>query len=228
MKTAPSLGLTLLFITATLPLRAAEPPPPPEAVAVAAEKAPEIDGELDDALWLAASSQPGAALTGWKHLASGKHPARLAPQQRITYLAWDDEALYIGMQAYVADLAHLRSDQGGNPFLGDCLEVHLNVPGREYFQFGVDFEGKTALGTAAPGTDGEAVRAATAMGDQFWTAELAIPWKILGVKPEKGMRLGLALSANHASQDGTPGVMTHLHWGRAFNARKTTSNLLLQ
>src|SRR5690606_5438990 len=128
------------------------------------------DGELDDALWLAASSQPGATLTGWKHLASGKHPARLAAQQRITYLAWDEGALYIGMQAYVADLAHLRSDQGGNPFLGDCLEVHLHVPGGEYFQFGVDFEGRAAPGTVPPGTDLEAVRAETAIGDNFWTA----------------------------------------------------------
>jgi hypothetical protein len=201
---------------------------PPEASAPRLAKPPEIDGELDDPAWLEVSNHPGAVLSGWKIPASGDQPERLAPQQRIVYIAYDDDALYIALQAFVADLEQLYADGGGNPFLGDCLEVHLNVPNGSYFQCGIDFKGNVALGTAQPGTDVQSLRGETALGDNFWTAELAIPWKLLGMKPEKGARLGLALSANRAAQDGPPDSLTRLHWGRSFHARKTTANLKLE
>lgn len=200
-----------------------------DAVAYRVDSPPVIDGKLDDEAWMQVAGLPGAVLGGWRTMASGQIPAKIAPQQRLVYLGWDSAALYIGLQAYVADPGDLRVDGNGNVFLGDCLEVHLKIPGGEYFQFGVDFEGNFAPGPIPQGVDATLVKTQTELEDNYWTAEMAIPWEVLGVTPEAGARFGVAFSANHATQgDEPPDSLTRIHWGRAFSAKQFENILELR
>jgi len=201
----------------------------PDAIAHSIANAPQIDGALTDPVWLNVAEKPGSVLSGWRTLAIQGQTVKMAPQQRIVYLAWDKDALYIAMQAYVTDLGDLRVDGAGNIFLGDCLEVHLNVPDVGYFQLGLDFQGNFSPGEVPPGVDVQSIKAKTDVGDNFWTAEIAVPWSVLGITPKAGTRLGVAFSANHATQDDVnPNVLTRIHWGKSYGARKFESILELQ
>ena len=206
----------------------------PDAVAVRVDEAPVIDGELNDAAWFAAAEQPRAVLSGWKRWnpipGADQQEWELATQQRVAYVAYDEESLYIALQAFVIDLNDLREGVMGNPFVADCLEVHLNVPEVGYYQIGVDWQANLGLGPAPAGAGLGVIEAEAGLGDNYWVVEVRIPWSMLRVEPAVGVRFGFNLAANHGSQGYLPvGVeFTHLTWGPSFWVRQFESILELR
>lgn len=146
----------------------------PRVKALRAAKAPVIDGKLDDAVWKQARKTDGAAAAGWVH--RGK-PDRKVDHPRTVYLAWDDDNLYVAMVAEVKDteMLDVRQDR---PELGDTIRVDSKGAAT-----GIDCEGNN-LGLLMPYL--LPIRGATHIGDDRWTAELAIPWAHFGGKPKPG------------------------------------------
>ena len=116
------------------------------------------------------------------------------------------------MQAFTPDIFALIS--ADNPFSADNLEVHFKLPDGTYYQFAIDIDGNLGLGMAPVGTDVAALRGATEFGDDCWTAELAIPWKVMGVTPQAGMKFGFNLAANRAYQGNQ--AWASITWGKPF------------
>jgi hypothetical protein len=211
--------LALLLAVAVAPLRAADQPGPPDACAPHIATPPKLDGTLKDPVWKTLATTHVGALGAWHDLGGN-----LISQQRLAFVCWDDQNFYIGMQAFTPDIYALAS--ADNPFLADCLEVHFKLPSGDYYQFAIDIDGNIGLGVAPPGTEISSLRGATEFGDDDWTAELAIPWKILGVTPHPGLRFGFNLAANRAYQGNN--AWAAITWGKSFFVKHYETVLELQ
>jgi hypothetical protein len=195
----------------------------PDVVAIMVQKAPKIDGKLSDEAWLDVAKNHRGVMSGWRRFGGD---GGLVPQQRIAYVCYDAQALYIGMQAFTPDIYKLKSDANGNPFLGDCLEVHFKIPEGEYYQFGTDILGQLAIGKAPKGVTLDGIVAASDFGDNCWIAEISIPWSTLKLVPKPGLRLGFTLAANNAYQGN--GVWSAVYWGNAYSAQSGNTVLELR
>ena len=90
----------------------------PEVEIIKLKEGPVIDGKLTDEAWIEISRSFRGVLTGWKSLNGSK----LIQNQRIVYLGYDDDALYIGMICYVDDIESLSF--GKDVWTDDALEIH--------------------------------------------------------------------------------------------------------
>ncbi|MFH1477876.1 MAG: carbohydrate-binding family 9-like protein [Verrucomicrobiota bacterium] len=155
------------------------------APAVRTDAPPTIDGDLSDPCWRQAPK-----LSNFRLIAQN----RLATQQTISSMAWDDQALYLGITCQEKALepavqkAHLvkitTKNRDGNVFSDDCVEIFLSPdPAKGYYHFAVNAAGTLYDGR---GTDSEwntDWRAAAKIGDGAWTVEIAIPFKALSATP---------------------------------------------
>jgi hypothetical protein len=213
----------------------AEPDKGPSAKAVAtftpvvvAEKVavpPIIDGDLKDSLWTQIAVGQRGVMAGWRLLRA--KPPKLAPQNRIAFVCYDDQCLYIGMQAYVVDVLDITADKVASVFSNDCLEVHIKLPDGTYYQFGIDALGRIGGGQIDGFADINAIHGAALMQDNGWTAELAVPWNFLGVKPQRGMELGFNLAANTAHQGTKATARETITWAPSYWVRKYEAKLRL-
>jgi len=211
---------TTLITTACLSLASAvtqaqDTAPQPQAVALWLDQAPEIDGVLDDAAWIKVAGHKPSVLSGWL---SKRRADALPMQQRIAYVAYDAEHLYIAMQAFTTDIFELRSGSGDVAFLGDVLEVHIQAEGRPYQQFGVDIDNNLSRGDVPSDFREEDIRSQTDLRDNYWTIEIAVPWGVLGVEPGAGLDLGFNLTANLAHMGGTH--WDTIMWQAPYNVRE--------
>jgi hypothetical protein len=183
--------------------------PAPSVAAIAVPRAaapPRIDGSLNEwpAVPLATSRYPVYNAAAWE----GEQDL-LA----VWWLAWDGTNLYLA--ARVDDDAHVQTEQGTQIYKGDSVEVQIDTnPQRgarqvnpDTFQLILspgDFAGRdvgVALFQGAP--DGslpfvaeQGIMLAAKPAGQGYILEAAVPWSELGVTPEAGMTLGVALNAN--------------------------------
>jgi hypothetical protein len=203
-------------------------------VATRLTQAPTIDGNLDDTSWAQVRSLSPSASRPWYTLASVKKQPEPVQAQRRVWLAYDEQALYISMDADAPAPAALREDATGNPFLSDGMEIHLRKRGGTYLHFGIDFLGRTGPGQMNTFTELSSIKAAAHAGDKNWTAELRVPWSGLGVTAAEAEMLELNLASNKAQQPGnvwiactaTPGMFNLPPTGPALiciNASKTIS-----
>ncbi len=168
---------------------------PPAFEMVRAERAPELDGVLDDAAW------QGAPVLASFLLNRGSAAAQAQTRAQIT---WDDRALYLAVLAEEPRMDLLKTD---------AVEAEAKrVWGDDLIELFVDFHNDkktfTHLGiTAAGATVGQfnVVRGSTKTaidiepeidvawqrGEDHWTAEAAIGWSTFGVKPRAGEVWGL-------------------------------------
>lgn len=186
---------------------------------------PKIDGVLKgDQAWTRVAVDHRGVMAGWTH-----HKAALPDQQRIGYVCWDKDHLYIAMQAFTPDIFKLAASPGGSVFTGDCLEIHLVNPDGAYFHIGADIEGKLEGFRRTEKhplrLDLTAVEAMTEFGDNYWSLEMAIPWELIEVSPRGGLQLGFTLSANRAYQG--KGISSTIQWGESFGVRNMKPSLLL-
>jgi hypothetical protein len=161
--------------------------------------APVIDGKLDEPGWT------NAAVTGaflpeldWTPQLKAATTARLV---------YDEQALYIGFECDAPG----SPKKDGSAFEGDHVEVLVAAPGGEFplCRFGVNVSGKAAgnrvISLANEEWDGTFKpewQHAIQVGDGVWAAEVAIPWKTLGLKtPVAGTELRINLARQWPPSD---------------------------
>ncbi len=155
--------------------------PIPAGVAIRAETPPEIDGRLDDECWAEA---PG--LAGFTRV--GTHSP--ASQPTVVRLLFDERAFYIGFLCHepnTDELAHTHSGEDAAVWFDDSVEIFID-PGHtheHYFQFALNCKGATFdrhmenIGWTTDWSVG------TAIGEDRWTAEVAIPFASMQSDPPR-------------------------------------------
>ncbi|HRU06579.1 MAG TPA: hypothetical protein P5137_12495, partial [Candidatus Brocadiia bacterium] len=138
---------------------------------LAADAAPKVDGSLDDAAWQAAAEAGQFRMNERRRL-----PARW---QTTARLAYDAENLYIAFECQETEPAKVRREcktPGSAAVLQDDMVAALfRLPGGQEVEIAVN-----AAGVARVRGKGSVVSAAK-VGDKSWVAEMAIPFKALGL-----------------------------------------------
>jgi len=138
---------------------------------------PVLNGRLDDPCWAGASE-----VTGFVAGQTGR-PVKVQTAARF---ACDDGHLYIAMTCRDPDVGAVRAgttEHDGPVWEDDAVEVYLdsNLDRRTYHQFITNAAGTKYEGIGQdPGWNG-AWRVQVAKAQDSWTAEIAIPFKELGV-----------------------------------------------
>jgi hypothetical protein len=177
---------------------------PPYAFVPITDTAPKLDGDLSDPCW-----QDAEPLTPFLELGTGKiaepaTTAKLVATPTHLFVAFRcDEPNPQGMR--------LRTPESGEPaFTDDCVEVYLDPTHRHdgFWQFVATPKGNRWAQQIAPSqtaqvwwllprptqrliTDGW--QAATKISSDHWTAEIAIPFSLLGIQPQTGSIIGINL-----------------------------------
>lgn len=109
----------------------APPPAPPEGVCYRTVSPITVDGRLDEAAWEAAP-----VLGGFTRHGSVTGPATYDTRARVL---WDDENLYVAMEADDPDIWSTITDRDGPLWEGEVLEVYVDPDGdgRRYLEFEV-------------------------------------------------------------------------------------------
>lgn len=198
----------------------AEPPVTREAVCRRAEKAPVIDGKLDDPAWSAAPVIDGFSAF-WDRADVGRGTR--------ARLVWDDDALYFAATMTDHELRAFGTKRNDRLWLGDVFELffkpHADRP--EYYEFQVNPR-SVILELAFPqrGFDFATLAARPPMGmeavavvdgtldqpgdrDRGWTVEGRIPWSLFaptGGRPAPGASWRFALCRYDYGPEGTAPV----------------------
>jgi uncharacterized protein (TIGR01370 family) len=172
---------------------------------------PTIDGDLND--W--ASLTPAATIdqanqVGWKENPETEWDGA-SDLSAVTYLGWDDDALYIA--AHVTDDVLVQHLWGEGLWKGDHLEFWLDTqlqsdfdaatPSEDDFQFGFSPGAQDASAPAdfaiwqpallRADYESEIQYASQFVADGY-VIEAQIPWRLLrGVTPQPGLALGVAV-----------------------------------
>ena len=163
------------------------------AAAKAADKAPTVDGALDEALWKRPADADNFSPIG--HAGKGDFHGK-APVDTRVWFAHDATNLYVAARCDEPAMKNLRAKAtkpDGATYSDDSIELLIDTNGdREtYHQFVIntagvifDAEGWTKAWS------GKAV-AAVKLAKDGWTLEVAIPWASVGrpVKPGQPIRL---------------------------------------
>ena len=156
---------------------------------------PKIDGRLDDACWRRAEP-----VTGFLTINSD----RPAVYQSIGFVCFDDTHLYVAMECLMpkgAKPVGKSRPHDGNVFSDEVVEIMID-PGRtqaDYYQLAVNAHGSTFDCARLYGGsqeddswDGQWT-AATHVGEDRWSVELALPYYSLGIRPDIGRTWGINL-----------------------------------
>ncbi|MEA3402953.1 MAG: DUF4091 domain-containing protein [Armatimonadota bacterium] len=159
----------------------------------ASERAPTIDGRLDDQCW-DQGVRTGAFVT------PQDEPTELWTAARIAH---DGESLYVGVQCrepHPDQLLTEHTERDSDVYLDDCVEVFLDtdLDFRTYYHFlvnaaNVQRDESRAMGGKTP----EDVawnagwRSAVAVGGPGWSVEMAIPFSEVGLELGRDTAVGL-------------------------------------
>lgn len=136
-------------------------------------------------------------------------------------LAWDQNNLYAAVQ--VEDDVHVQTQRGNTIFKGDGVSLQLDTQleadfgnrlSPDDFQINLspgDFAGSPPVAYRFRGdnsgnlTDmpGHGIQVAARRSGDGYTLEAAIPWSNLGITPQSGLELGIALNVNDNDTTGT-------------------------
>ena len=178
----PAVLAIALFLAAPICAAAQEPGAeavPPSIPAVRVEAPPVIDGLLDDPCWQQATHVEGF----WRDDVD-------APELERTeaWICYDAQAVYVAFRCHDSKPSEIRCDQRkrqGSFYRDDSVEFWLDVEnsGRAFYSFRVNPAGTQY--DAVPGGTSEKIewkgdwRAAAAIDEGGWTAEMGIPFSIL-------------------------------------------------
>jgi len=189
--------------------------------------APEIDGRLDEPVWL------DAALVEDLHQYRPSESAKPSEPTRF-YLLYDDDFLYVGVRAFESepgDITARQLLQGGNINSDDNVGLILDPfdTRRTAYRFMLNPLGIRREGTYDSPTevswDWKGIwMAETQLDERGWTAEMAIPFKTLSFDParsEWGINFDRRMvriqerdawvSRNRNIDSGTTGLITGLY-----------------
>lgn len=148
------------------------------------EKPPVIDGQLDDPVWQAAEP-----LEEFVRYVTFEDVKPQAPTR--ARVAYDDRNLYVAFQCVEPQVAGLKivgERRDDSVWMGDSVDIFL-TQGTEPIPYvhlilnpkNVQWD---ALHTTADDLDfNPQWQSATSIGDDEWTAEIAIPWAEVGLQP---------------------------------------------
>ncbi len=169
----------------------------PFAVVEKVEKAPKIDGKIDEDIY---GEKP--TLTGFFDEFTGKSvPGRVQTQ---VWLVHDKDTLYIAakmLEPAMAELVADETERDASLWSDDTFQIFLD-PGKtkdpaEYYQLAVNPAGALTDVKGAPDVLGDlfwdcrGCKVKVEKGKDAWVVEMAVPLKGLGVKePAAGQRWG--------------------------------------
>lgn len=156
-------------------------PPKKLLSCVTAAARPQLDGRLDDPLWR--TTKPVTLRT--QNQADAAWPA-------VVVAAWDKEFLYLAISATKSAAVQYPTETGPRPRDSDLapydhVQIHLDID-RDYstcYTLAVDSRGFTAEACAGDKTWNPTWFVASGGDEQYWTAEIAIPWNELCEQPPK-------------------------------------------
>ena len=176
--------------------------------------APQLDGELGE--WNGFPAVESGYLVysanGWDETDDVRASWRLG---------WDAENLYV--VAAVDDDVHVQTESGNSIFRGDGVSLQIDTQrtadfaprlSPDDFQLNLspgDFGGNPPAAYLFRGSDegglndspGHGIRIAARQSGSGYTLEATIPWTDLGIVPQEGLQLGLALNVNDNDTPGT-------------------------
>ena len=145
-----------------------------------ADKAPRLDGRLDEACWKRAPVVSGFTL----------FPARATANPQTSFrVVHDDEALYFGIVcdeplAPKLTKGHPGARDGKSAFRTECIELFIDPhhDHNEYYQLAIGLPGTLYDARAYDSSWNSRMRVATRLGKTSWTLELALPTAEMGLE----------------------------------------------
>jgi len=174
--------------------------------AVRVDQPPRLDGKLDDFVW-----ETAAEITQFLDDNQGYLP-ELKQRLRVLY---DLEGLYVGLWAEKKPGEELRAEYTArddpNLWRDECVEVFLdpNLDRSNYFHLVANIVGNQSDSlykdtkrlkqdwSGALKWNGQ-WEAQTFQTDEYWSAEVFIPWETVGVEPGAKCRMGLNVCRKYA------------------------------
>lgn len=127
--------------------------------------------------------------------------------------AWDDNALYFTIQ--VRDSKVINEREPSKLYEDDCVELYIDPQNddlrwgnRADFQFGFAPTDKTWEWFGERRT----IEATTKTTDTGYVVQAAIPWTLLGVKPEPGTVLQVSPAVHSVGTTGGPAIKLNWNW----------------
>lgn len=168
---------------------------PPEAVIGRCQAPPSIDGALSPGEWDQATQLAAFSLVGLN---------RLAADQTLCFVCFDEEHLYIGFdcpQATAPVTGATDQARGGALWLDDAIEVFIRegTSNTYYHLLGNSISQVMDEKNRDASWDGDWSYAATRTATG-WTAEMAIPVSTIKWAPRAGTRLGFNVARDRQSK----------------------------
>jgi len=195
-----------------------------------AQTAPRIDGELSDKAW-------GEGASVGEFVGVG---GRAVSQPTETFVCYTASHLYVAFrcsEARMGGVSARAQDRDGDIWSDDCVEVFIdtNRDRRSYYQIEVNAAG-AITDKACTWSDRQTVKdaqwdcvgleVAVASGDDYWAAEMAIPFTGLGADLSGSAAWGFNLTRNetpHAELSSWTAVSTTFHAPREFGTLSAIS-----
>lgn len=177
----------LLLLALAHPVRAADDFPIHVYPCPKAAVAPVLDGKLNDAVW-----QQAPLVSGFINYESGD----LANPQTSFRVLWDDQRLYFGLRCdeplmeKVLPVRYTHDEHA--VFSSETIEVftapdHNN---ERYYQLAFSIAGSLYDGEGTATNWNSDAEVTTFKGQDFWSAELAVPWAPMKSQPHAGKVVG--------------------------------------
>lgn len=179
--------VSLLMLALVLPALAADDFPINVYPAARADTAPVLDGKLDDAVW-----QQTPLVSGFTLFGSDK----LTEVQSSFRLLWDDKYLYLGLRNDEPNMARLvpitYAHDEHAVFSSEAIEFFLdpNHTHDTYYQLAFNAAASLYDGFREDTSWNSEATVKAFRGPDFWSVEIAVPWKPMAAKPAAGKVVG--------------------------------------
>lgn len=157
------------------------------------QKAPVIDGRLDDEAWKSAKPINGFNAMG---------TSSLAKEKTVAKIVYTDSAIYFGIECYISNNKALKSQKrirDDRVWDDDCVEVMLDINNRKSNFYHIIVNPSNSIydsycdqggSVSDPKWDGK-IKTATFIGKDFWSCEIMVPFHTLDITPEVGAQWGV-------------------------------------
>ncbi|OGV47774.1 MAG: hypothetical protein A2017_07280 [Lentisphaerae bacterium GWF2_44_16] len=172
--------------------------------AIKTDTVPVMDGRLDDPCWKKAVPVKNFTIS---------NTDKLSELGTTAYVLYDNNNLYIGVLCPEKDISSIKTIPGierdsGNVYRGDHVEIMIDPENgkNDYYHIGISADGIVADRACTQGGfvgdnkwDGE-IRAASYIGDKYWSCELVLPFYTLGINPKVGSKWAINICRDKVSQ----------------------------
>jgi len=156
---------------------------------VGADGPPTLDGKLDDPVWQRVKPVGPFSVPNIYIKETLQAPT-------TAQVAWDDENLYVAFTCFEPDVKRMSQrakEHDGRVWNDDCVEVFVSA-GQETFPYrhfeisSIDthFDATWTERKKMDGSWNADWSSKSQVGEDRWTSEVAIPWKVIGSRPAVG------------------------------------------